>query len=95
MLYFIFKSTNPATIIVVSNLKYDIDISTLTNFGNNVKDLHNDMSSNYSIIVDKGERCEDYVRHIFRALLSYPNSNFNHSIEINKDDWDTGIEVLS
>ena len=95
MLYLIFKSINPATIIGVSNLKYDIEISTLTNFGNNVKDILDHMSPNYSIVVDKGERCEDYVRHIFRALLSYPNSNFNHSIEINKDDWDTGIEVLS
>ena len=51
----VFKSINLATRIGVSNLKYDIDKSTLAKFGNNVKDLLDNMSSNYSIIIDKGE----------------------------------------
>ena len=51
------------------------------------------MFSNYSIIIDKGERYEDYFINIFRALLSGPNSTFNSSIERTKYDWDTGTEV--
>ena len=50
------------------------------------------MSSNYSIVVDTGERHEDYVRHIFRALLSETNSTFNSFIERTKDYWDTVTE---
>ena len=51
------------------------------------------MSSNYSIIVDKGEIHEGYFCHIFKALFLGPNSTFNHFIENTKDDWDTGTEV--
>ena len=87
MIYLIFKSIKQAPIIVVYNLKYLIEKSTLTKFGNNIKDLLDDMSSNYSIIIDKREFHADYVRHIFRALLSVPNSTFNSFIERNKYDW--------
>ena len=69
MLYLLFKSTNPATSIGISNLKYEIDKATLANFGNNVKYLLDNMSSNYSIIIVRVERHEDYVRHVFRALF--------------------------
>ena len=53
------------------------------------------MYSNYSIIIDKGEIHEDYVFQIFRDLLSGKKSTFNSFIENNKDDWDTGREVIS
>ena len=53
MLYLLFKIINPNTSIGVSNIKYKIDKSTLAKFGNNVKDLIDDMSSNYSMIIDK------------------------------------------
>ena len=52
------------------------------------------MSSNYSIIIDKGERHEYCVRHIFRYLLSGSTSTFNFSIERAKDGCDTVTEVL-
>ena len=67
------KIINPATSIGVSNLKDEIEKATLSKFGNNVKDLLCDMSSNYSIIIDKGECYDDYVRHILRDLLKGPN----------------------
>ena len=73
-LYLLLKIINPVKSIGVSNLKHEIDRSTLANFGNNVKDLLNYMYSNYSIIIDKVERHEDCVRHIFRNLLLGPNS---------------------
>ena len=77
MFYLIFKIINPATRIGVSNLKDEIEKSTLAKFGNNLKDLLDDISSNYSIIIDKETFREDYVRHIFRDILSGPNSTVN------------------
>ena len=53
MIDLIFKSINPAKMIAFSTLKYVIEKSTLTKFGNNIKDLLDDMYSNYSIIIDK------------------------------------------
>ena len=50
------------------------------------------MSPNYDIIIDKTERYEDHVCHIFSYLLSGINSTFNHFIESTRDDWDTVIE---
>ena len=67
--YLLFKSTNPDRIIGDSNLKYKIRRTTLAKFGNNVKDLLDKFSSNYLIIIYKGDCDEDYVRHIFRDIL--------------------------
>ena len=72
MIYFLFKIINPATIIAVSNLKDEIQKSKLAKFGNNIKDLIDNMSSNYTNIVDKVEIPEGYALHIFKALLSGP-----------------------
>ena len=52
------------------------------------------MSSNYTIIIDKGERHWYYVCRIFRDILSGPNPNFNNLIEIKNDDWDTGSKTV-
>ena len=90
MLCLIFKIINSNTSIGVSNLKYEIEKANLAKFGNNVKYLLGEMSSNQSIIIDKGEHHDDYVRHIFRYILSGPNSTFNFLIERTKYDWDTG-----
>ena len=90
MLYLLLKIINPATRIGVSNLKYDIQKATLDKFVNNVKYLIDYMSSNYSIVIDKVEHHEDYVRHIYRAILSGTNSTFNISIESYNDYRDTG-----
>ena len=94
IVYLLFKIIDPATSIGVSNLEDKIEKSTLAKFFNNVKYIIDDMSSKYTIIIDKGECHEDYVWHIFRALLSGPNSTFNCFIEIKKDDWDTGLDRL-
>ena len=51
------------------------------------------MSSNYSINIDIGERHEDYIRRIFRDLLTGPNSTSDCFIESTKYDWETSREV--
>ena len=51
---FIFKIIKPDTRFGVSNSKYLIEKSTLAKFGNNFKYLLDDMTSNYSIILEEG-----------------------------------------
>ena len=80
MLYLLFKIINPDTRIGVSNLKYEIKKSNIAKFGNNVKELLDEMSSNYSIIIDKGEIHKDYVRHICRDLFPGTNSTSDRFI---------------
>ena len=95
MLYLIFKRINPATSISVSNPKNENEKVTLAKLGRNVKYFLDNMSSNYTIFIDKGDFHEDYDCHLFRDLLSPTNSNFNCFIEITKDDWYTGSEILA
>ena len=54
MIYIIFKSINPGTMIGVSNLKDKIGKAIPYKFVENLKDLLDEMSSNNSIILDKG-----------------------------------------
>ena len=77
MVYIQFKIINPDKIISVLNLKYEIEKATLDKFDTNVKYLLDGMSSNYTIIIDQGERNDYYVCHLLRDLFSGPNSNIN------------------
>ena len=95
MIYLLFKSINPDKSIGVSNLKDEIDKVTLAKLGNNIKDLLDDMSSNYSINIYTGERHEGYVRRIFRDLLTGTDSTFGCFIERTKDYWETVRKVPS
>ena len=56
------KIRNPDTRIGVSNQKDEIWKAILAKFGNNVKYLLYEMSSNYSTVIDKVELHEDHVR---------------------------------
>ena len=87
MIYLIYKIINPDTSIDVSNIKGEIRKSTIAKFGNNVEDLIEKMSSNYSIIIDKVEYHEGCVGHIFRYILSGSNSTFNFSLKGIKKIW--------
>ena len=95
MLYLLFKSINPATRISLSDLKVDIDILTLSKLRNNVRDVPDNIPSDYTIIINKGGLNENYVCHIFIDLLEVPNSTFNRFIGISNYEWDTGIDIES
>ena len=84
MIYFLFKIINPDKSIGVSNLKDEIEKSALAKFVNNIKEILDCMSSNYSINIDTGECHEDYFRRIFRDPLTGPNSTFDFLIKIVK-----------
>ena len=59
----------------------------------NVKGLLDKISSYYSVVIDKGGCHENCFCHIFRYILSGPNSTFKHFINITKDECDTGIDI--
>ena len=77
MVYIQFKIINPDKIISVLNRKYEIEKATLDRFNTNIKYLLDSMSSNYTIIIDQGERNDDYVFHLLMDLLSGPISIIN------------------
>ena len=56
MLYLLLKSNSPDTRIGVSNLKDEIEKSTLAKFEKNTKYFLDGISSNYTIIIDNRER---------------------------------------
>ena len=69
VIHLLFKIVNPTSSIGVSNLKNEIEKETLARFGNDVKNIIDDISSNYTIIIEKGEHDEDYVPHLLRYIL--------------------------
>ena len=73
MIYLLFKTINSDTSIGVSNLKGEIEKANFDKFGDNVKELLDDMSSNYNIIIDKEEQKKDYVFHLLKYLMLGPN----------------------
>ena len=89
MLYLLFIDIIPVRRISVFNQKDEIEKATLDKSGKNVKIFLDDTSSNYSTIIDKGERHGDYVTHILMDILSGKNSTLNRFIENTKDDWYT------
>ena len=95
MIYLLFKSINPDKSIGVSNLKDEIEKSTLAKFGNNIKDLLDDMSSNYSINIDIVESHDDSDKRVFRGILTGQKSTFGCFIERTNHYWETRIEVPS
>ena len=58
ILHLLFKSINTATRIGVSKLEYEIEKSTLSKFGNNIKEFLDENDSKYPIIIDKGKHHE-------------------------------------
>ena len=62
-------------------------------FGNNVKYIPGDIFSNYTIIIDQRELHEDSFSHLYRDILSGPNSTLNGFISIKPYYRETVTEV--
>ena len=61
MIYLLLKSINPTTRIRVSNLNDNNEKVAIYKFGNNLKDILDDMTSNCNIIIYEGVRHDEYV----------------------------------
>ena len=89
LLWFLLKKINPTTQVGVSNLKDSIERATLAHHGHDVVKLLAHMKANYTEIKERGGTHDDFLRHVFRALLTSKNSVFVSFIQRYKDEWET------
>jgi hypothetical protein len=95
LLFILFSTINPSTRVGVSGLKLLISKATLAAFGHNVIDMLNDMASNYARILELGGSHEDYLLHLFAALLTTNNEIFQQFIQAEKNKWELGEDYLA
>ena len=95
MLFILLSKINPSTRVGVSGLKLLISSATLAAFNHNVISLLNDMATNYARIVELGGSHEDYLLHIFAALLTTTNEIFRQFIQAEKNKWELGEAYLA
>ena len=76
MLLLVLKKINPTTQVGISNLKNAIEKVTLQKSSNNVVVMLNRMQQNLEDIKDRGSTHDDYLRHMFRALITSSNVMF-------------------
>ena len=88
-LWLIWKKINPTTQVGISNLKDAIEQATLQKSSNNVFKMLNRMQQNFEDIKDRGSTHDDYLCHIFRALMTSTNMLFRDFIQQEKDKWET------
>ena len=62
-------------------------------FANNVKDMLDDMDSNYQEIVAHNHSHDDYTIHLFDALHTSKNEAFRSMVQRKKNDWELGGEL--
>jgi hypothetical protein len=92
-LYCLLKLMDPSTAVNIENHRRAIETTRMHHFGNKVTDMVTDISRHYKIIIDnKMEYNNDtYLRHLFEALESGPNAEFNAQIKSIRKDVDMGI----
>ena len=73
MLWLISKNNNPTNQVGISNLKDTIGQSKLHKSSNNVVLMLDRMQKNLEDIQDHGSTYDDYLRHMFRALITCIN----------------------
>ena len=95
LLYILLTTINPSTRVSVSGLKIRISKATLAAFDHNVIDMLNDMASHYARIVELGGSHEDYLLHLFAALLTTTNEVFQQFIQAEKKKWELGEDYLA
>ena len=93
LLYSILRRVKPHTRIGVATYKTLIANATLAKFNNNLETMLDNMKSNFEKIEDLGKTHEDYILHLFDALLSSKNETFRNFIQRKKDEWEEGNEV--
>ena len=95
MLLLILKKINPTTQVGISSLKDTIEQATLQKSSNNVVVMIDRMPQNLEDIKDRGSTHDDYLCHMFRALMTSTNMIFRDFIQREKDKWDTEGTITS
>jgi hypothetical protein len=92
-LYCLLKLMDPSTAVNIENHRRAIEMTRLHLFGNKVTDMVTDISRHHKIITDNRMEYNNdtYLRHLFEALESGPNAEFNAQIKSIRKDVDMGI----
>jgi len=90
MLWKVLRSCHPDTVVGFEDNKNIIEQATLAKYNNNVIDMLTDMQENFDYIIANRGSHDDFLRHIYKALLSGQNAVFNAFIQREKDKWHIG-----
>ena len=90
MLYLLVSTLNPSTRVGVTEFKNEIQNARLDKYDHNLKEMLDNMQDNYGHITDLDQTHQDYLMHLFDALLSSRNDVFNAYIQRKKDFWEEG-----
>ena len=88
LLKLIFLEVNPATKVSLQTHKNTITAARLGGYGNNVSTMLNAMECAYDIIISNSGSHDDYIMHIFQAILSSKNQTFKNYMQTYKDKWE-------
>ena len=89
MLWLILKKIYPTTQDGISNLKDAIEEVTLQKSSNTVVVIIDRMQKNLKEVKDRISKHNDYLRHMFRTLMTYTNVIFRYFIQKEKYKKDT------
>ena len=86
---------SPATKVSLQIHK-DITIKArLNGYGNNAKTMLNAMKNAYNTIITNSGYHDDYISHIFEAVLSSKNKVFINYMQRFKDKWQDDEEIIA
>ena len=95
MLQILIQSINPSTQVGVVEYKLVIERARMPKYKENVIHMLDDMDDNYQHILELGGKHDDYLMHLFNALLSAKNETFCRFIQRKKDDWETEDNITA
>ena len=85
MLQILVQSINPTTRVDVSNYKLAIQNSKILDHAGNMKEMLEDMDTNFQHIIRQKHTHDDYGMHLFTSMLTSKNEEFNSMIQRLKD----------
>jgi hypothetical protein len=92
MLKILVQMVNPTTRVGVNLHKRMIEKAKMSKFGHNLDDMLTDMQDHYKKILQQGKTHDDWNLHVYNAMLSSKNAQFNAFVQRIKDDWEAGVD---
>ena len=90
MIYFLVSTLNLSTRVGVTEFKNEIQNARLDKYDQNLKEMLDNTQDNYGHTTDLDQTHQDYMMHLFDALLSSRNDVFNAYIQCRKYHWEEG-----
>ena len=92
MLWILLNVINPEIKVSMNDLKEQIEAARSSKFSHDVKKMTDFMSTKLREIKEKGGTHDDFLLHLYRALESVPNPDFNLEIKRSRREWEKGTK---